>query len=176
MIFREANLKDLSNIAALHAQSWCENYSDVLSDEYLNKEVYDDRTKVWTDRLTMPSNNQFILVAEIDSILCGFICAFGAKHTDFGTIIDNLHVKSNIKGKGIGTKLLIEAAKWAVNNYKNDDLYLEVLEGNIKAIKFYESLGAKNIDISYWKTPCGNKVKEFIYSWGSPEALANKVN
>lgn len=174
MVFREACLKDLSDIAELHAQSWRENYSDVLSNKYLNEDIYGDRTKIWTDRLTKPTPNQFILIAEIDSVFCGFVCVFGANNPKFGTIIDNLHVKSNIKGQGIGTKLLIEAAEWAATNYKNDNLYLEVLEGNLKAIKFYESLGGKSVDIAYWHTPCGNKAKELIYSWGSPEKLANK--
>ena len=71
--------------------------------------------------------NQFILIAEINSVVCGFVCVFGANNPKHGTIIDNLHVKSSIKGQGIGTKLLVEAAEWAATNYKNDNLYLEVL-------------------------------------------------
>lgn len=174
MVIREAGIKDLSNIVELHAQSWRENYRDVLSNQYLNEDVYTDRTKIWTDRLMNPSQNQFILIAEIDTVFCGFVCVFGANNPKFGTIIDNLHVKSRFNGKGIGTKLLIEAAVWAATNYESDSLYLEVLEGNLKAIKFYKSLGGERVDIAYWHTPCGNKVKEFIYSWGSPEKLANK--
>jgi len=174
MVFREASLRDLSDIAELHAHSWRENYSDVLSNKYLNEDVYGDRTKIWTARLSKPSLNQFILIAEINSVICGFVCLYGANNSKFGTIIDNLHVKSSIKGQGIGTKLLVEAAQWATRNYKAENLYLEVLEGNLKAIKFYESLGGECIDTAYWHTPCGHKAKELIYSWGSPEKLANK--
>jgi len=174
MIFREAQIEDLQSIAELHAQSWRENYSDVLSDKYLNEEVYSDRTAVWEERFSSPAANQFVLIAEVDNEFCGFVCVFGANHPKFGTIVDNLHVKSNIKGKGVGTKLLVAAAKWAFIHYENERLYLEVLESNSKAIAFYEHLGGKNVDIAYWHTPCGNKVKEFIYSWGMPEKLANK--
>jgi GNAT superfamily N-acetyltransferase len=174
MELREASIGDLSNIEELHAQSWRENYNEVLSNSYLNEEVFSDRTNVWTARLTDPAANQFTLIAEIDSVFCGFVCVFGANHSKFGTIIDNLHIKSSIKGKVIGSKLLVAAAQWAVMHYKSESLYLEVLEVNIKAIKFYEFLGAKSIDISYWHTPCGNKVKEFIYSWGSPENLTKQ--
>ena len=175
MILREAHLKDLSNIAELHAQSWRENYSEVLSYTYLNVDVYADRTKIWTERLTNPSENQYILIAEIDHVFCGFVCVFGANDPKFGTIIDNLHVKSEIKGKGIGTQLILAAAGWAMRNYKKDNLYLEVLEVNTNAITFYEYLGGKNVDTAYWHTPCGNKVKEHIYSWGLPENLVNQV-
>ena len=175
MILREANLNDLSNIAKLHTQSWRENYSGVLSAEYLNEDVVSDRNKVWTERLTTPSANQYVLIAENNDDFCGFVCVFGAKHSKYGSIVDNLHVNSKIKGQGIGTKLLISAAKWAVTNYKDHELYLEVLENNKSAIGFYESLGGRKIDSAFWHTPCGNEVTEFIYSWGSPELLANKL-
>lgn len=174
MILREANIRDLSNITALHVKSWRENYRGTLSTEYLAEQVLADREKVWTERLTNPALNQYVLIAEADGFIAGFICVFGAIHPKYGSIIDNLHVNSSIKGQGLGTKLLIAAAKWAANHYQDHDLYLEVLASNEKAIGFYESLGAKNMDFSYWHTPCGNKVKEFIYSWGAAEILASK--
>ena len=175
MIIRKACLGDLSSIANLHAQSWCDNYRDVLSEEYLDKTVFADRQAIWTSRLNKPLTNQLVLVAEIDDHICGFICVFGDNHPTFGTIIDNLHVKPGNKGKGLGRHLLSGAASWAANNYKNTDLYLEVLESNTKAIGFYEYLGAKNIGSSYWHTPCGNQTKEFIYSWGLPETLVEEL-
>ena len=175
MEIRKANIRDLSSIVELHTQSWRENYSKVLSAKYLQEEIYADRKKVWMSRLTKPPANQLILIAELDNEFCGFVCVYGAKHREFGTIIDNLHVKSNSKGKGIGTKLIVAAAKWAVTNFENDNLYLEVLEVNSKAIKFYESLGGKKIDTAYWHTPCGNNAKELIYSWGLPKKLADKL-
>jgi len=174
MILREANLQDLTNIAELHAQSWRENYSEALSAEYLKQSVAEDRFKIWTERLSTPSINQYVLIAEDSGNFCGFVCVYGAKHPEYGTIIDNLHVKANIKGQGLGKKLLIAAAKWAASEYKEHDLYLEVLACNENAIRFYEYLGGQNIDTAYWHTPCGNKVKEYIYSWGTAETLAKK--
>ena len=175
MIFREATLEDLSNIAELHAQSWRENYREALPAEYLKESVSSDRKNIWTERLIAPSLNQHVLVAEDNGDLCGFICTFGANHPEYGSIVDNLHVSSKVKGQGIGTKLFIAAAKWASTNYKDYDLYLEVLECNENAIRFYNYLGGKNIGSAYWHTPCGNKVKELIYSWGKPEILANTL-
>ncbi|MBQ4846035.1 GNAT family N-acetyltransferase [Pseudoalteromonas sp. MMG005] len=173
MDIREASLKDLSNIARLHAQSWRETYGDVLRADYLNQQVLVERTAVWTKRLMKPSPNQYVLIAEDNTGFCGFICVYGGKHLKYGSIIDNLHVAKNCKGKGLGTKLLIAAASWAFVNYKNDGLYLEVLACNEQAIRFYKYHGGQNIDYGYWHTPCGNKVKEFIYGWESPSALAN---
>jgi ribosomal protein S18 acetylase RimI-like enzyme len=166
---REARLGDLANIAELHAQSWRDNYHAVLSADYLEKKVFTDREIVWTARLTKPQSNQLVLVAEFEGNFCGFICVLGANHPKYGTIIDNLHVKAGSKGQGTGSSLLTAAASWAMANYCGHDLYLEVLACNSNAIGFYESRGAQNIATAYWHTPCDNKVKEFIYSWGAAE-------
>ncbi|PKI17834.1 GNAT family N-acetyltransferase [Colwellia sp. 12G3] len=171
LVLREASLDDLANIAELHAQSWRDNYHSVLSADYLHDKVFAERAAVWTMRLTTPPSNQLVLVAEIDSTFCGFICVLGANHPKFGTIIDNLHVKLGSKGQGTGSCLLAAAASWSIENYSDHELYLEVLACNSNAIGFYEAKGGKNIKTAYWHTPCDNKVKEFLYSWGSPENL-----
>jgi len=173
MTIREANLKDLENIAGLHAQSWRDNYHSVLSAEYLNNRVFSEREVIWRARLSNPQSNQMVFVAETEDTFCGFICVLGANHPKYGTIIDNLHVKSSSKGQGTGSSLLAAAASWAIANYSGHHLYLEVLACNSKAIGFYESRGAQNIATAYWHTPCDNKVKEFIYSWGPAENLMN---
>jgi len=175
---REARLDDLANIAELHAQSWRDNYSEVLSADYLENKVSSEREILWTKRLTQPQHNQLVLIAEDDDVFSGFICVLGANHPKFGTIIDNLHVKANSKGQGTGSRLLSAAASWAIEHYTDHDLYLEVLACNSNAIGFYQAKGARNIDTAYWHTPCDNQVKEFIYSWGAPtnlvEGLSNK--
>lgn len=172
MVIREANVEDLANIAELHAQSWRDNYHTVLSADYLDKKVFSERKAVWTERFSNPKVSQLILVAEVEYVFCGFICIVGANHPTYGTIIDNLHVKPGNKGQGIGSALLSAAASWSIANYSDENLYLEVLECNPNAMGFYQAKGAKNIATSYWHTPCKNQVKEFIYSWGSPENLA----
>jgi len=168
---REACLDDLANIAELHAQSWRDNYNEVLSADYLDKKVFGEREALWTTRLTKPQSNQLVLIAEVDNIFTGFVCILGGNHPKFGTIIDNLHVKANSKGQGTGSRLLSAAASWAKEYYSDHDLYLEVLACNSNAIGFYQAKGGKNIDTAYWHTPCDNQVKEFIFSWGTPENL-----
>ena len=175
VIIREAHLGDLANIAQLHAQSWRDNYHPILSSDYLDKKVFAEREAVWTARFNKPQSNQLVLVAELAGVFCGFICVLGATHPEYGTIIDNLHVKASSKGQGTGSRLLAAAASWSMANYSGHDLYLEVLECNSRAIGFYQAKGAKNIATAYWHTPCDNKVKEFIYSWGDPDNLAKAL-
>jgi len=173
---RIATLEDLDNIAHLHATSWQENYHQVLAESYLKKDVFEDRLAIWTERLNNPVENQLVLLVEKkkdnnNNVFCGFICVFGAHHQQYGTIIDNLHITSDSKGKGLGTQLISAAAQWADEHYQQTGIYLEVLECNHKARGFYESLGARNDATAYWFTPCENKVKEFIYAWSTPKEL-----
>ena len=176
MNLRIAILDDLDNIAHLHATSWQENYNEVLAESYLKKEVFKDRLAVWTERLNNPVENQLVLVveqyeADKTNTFCGFICVYGNNHQQYGTIIDNLHITGDSKGKGLGTQLISAAAQWADKHYQDSGIYLEVLECNHKARGFYEALGAKNEATAYWYTPCENKVKEFIYAWSMPKEL-----
>ena len=91
--------------------------------------------------------------------LIGFICVYGNKIRQYGSIIDYLHVMSSNKGKGVGTSLILKASAWLQENYPNIGLYLEALADNKKAIGYYESIGAKKGDEAVWLAPCGSKVK-----------------
>ncbi len=174
--FTDATQVELSDIATLHAKSWQENYHQVLSANYLRDMVFSERNALWTERLTSAKSNQKIIVAKVDGKLAGFICVFAAHHKKYGTIIDNLHVAAPFKGCGIGTKLLLAAAKWAHQFDTDLPLYLEVLACNTKAMGFYASLGAQHIATAYWHTPCDNKTKEYVYSWPSAQALVMAVS
>jgi ribosomal protein S18 acetylase RimI-like enzyme len=173
MLIRPAKYSDLSNIAQLHAQSWRDNYHQVLEPEYLNNQVHADRAAVWQKRLQQPQENQLVLVAEVNQVFAGFICVFGDNHQIYGSIIDNLHVKFDNKGQRIGSRLMAAAAKWLMQHHPENSLYLEVLACNPKAIGFYESQGALYAATAYWQTPCHNQAKEYVYLWHSPKMLLN---
>jgi len=170
---RHAEQKDLDNIAKLHAQSWRENYAGELSADYLENKVEEERMAVWQARFDKPTNNQLVLVAEINEEFCGFICAFGQQHPQYGTVVDNLHVKAGFKGQKIGTRLLNAMALWAKSHYANLGVYLEVLACNTKAIGFYQSLGAALLEQKYWDAPCGSRVNEYAYGWDCPDLLVS---
>jgi GNAT superfamily N-acetyltransferase len=168
---KKATMTDLQYIANLHAKSWQENYHQVLCADYLKNKVLAERMVLWSKRLSTPASNQCVFIAVVDGELAGFICILGANHKTYGTIIDNLHVKANYQGQGLGTMLLNVAALWVSEYYPNLPLYLEVLACNPNAIGFYASLGATKVASAYWHTPCNNQAKEYVYAWPSPERL-----
>ena len=167
MEYRQAGLRDLEAIANLHAKSWQETYIGILSDEYLDKDVLQDRLDVWRKRLTNKSANQIVLLAEEVNNLLGFICL--VKSPSAKTILlDNLHVDSSYKGKGLGRQLIYRVLS-SMGELEGLSLYLEVLAKNENAIRFYEKLEGKRTKTNIWNSPCGSKVEEFVYLW--PSAL-----
>jgi ribosomal protein S18 acetylase RimI-like enzyme len=143
--FRKAELSDVSAIAKLHAKNWQENYRGVFSDTYLDTEVVSDRLVVWNKRLTKPANSQHVILAEEGEELLGFSCAYFNEDNTYGTYLDNLHVSSKAKGKGVGTKLMLRLSQDILRRDYNG-LYLWVIDNNISAIRFYNNIDGKALD------------------------------
>ena len=61
-------------------------------DEFLDGDVLTNRLDLWRSRLSHDRQDQFVYVAEADSHLLGFICAYGNANPAWGSLIDNLHV------------------------------------------------------------------------------------
>ena len=163
MNYRQASLSDLGAIASLHAKSWQETYVGILSDSYLTERVYQDRLEVWQNRLQQENQNQQLLLVEDGRVLVGFICLM-EQENESAILLDNLHIDSVYKGRGLAKKLIAKS----LSNFKNIKglrLYLEVLAKNSQAIYFYEKLLGERTDKGIWLAPCGNQVEEYIYSW-----------
>ncbi|MEK7247657.1 MAG: GNAT family N-acetyltransferase, partial [Chloroflexota bacterium] len=120
----------------LHAASWRFAYRGALSDEYLAGPIDEERLGVWLERLSEASANRFVVVAEEESQMAGFACAFGERDDRWGTLLDNLHVRREWQGKGIGRSLVAEVAKWCAKRNPDSGLYLSVLEQNARAQGF----------------------------------------
>lgn len=87
------------------------------------------------------------LIAEWDGQPGGYALFFGYYSTwaGQGLFLEDLFVREQFRGNGIGKALLASVAKIA----KQEQCYgvhWEVLDWNEKAIEFYKSLGAKFLD------------------------------
>ncbi|MBD1577762.1 GNAT family N-acetyltransferase [Vibrio sp. S11_S32] len=175
MQIREAEFTDYTQIAQLHASNWQQVYAGILDDDYLQNQLLDERKAIWQTRLTHPSLNQGILLIEQDDQLCGFVCLYGNHSFELGTMIDNLHVAKDYRGKGIGKQLLAEAATWANKHFSDIGLYLEVIEKNYAAKGFYHSIGGTHAGDPMWNAPDGSQVPCQTYTWASPKHLQQFV-
>lgn len=89
-----------------------------------------------------------VILAEWDGQVAGFALFFHNYSTFLtkpGLYLEDLYVKPDLRGHGIGKALLAELARLAVNRGCGR-LEWSVLDWNAPAIGFYESLGARPMD------------------------------
>ena len=138
---RAATAADAGLIGALHAASWRSAYRGFLSDAYLESEVEQDRVTHWQARLhEWPVENRLISIAERRGQPIGFVCAECRPDSNFGVLLDNLHVLPAHQGGGVGRRLIQAVRDWARQRGATQ-LYLYVINENAAAIGFYERQG-----------------------------------
>ena len=165
IIYRKADSTDAANIAHLHAESWRNTYSGILSDAYLDHDVFAERLSVWQNRFDSPRDNQYVLLAIKDDELAGFTCIYGDFDAEWGTLIDNLHVRPDLKGQGIGKQLMQKAFDWTHQNYPQNGVYLWVFEANLASRRFYEAMGGTNVERVLHHNEDGTEGYALRYAW-----------
>lgn len=177
MQYRDANLNDVEALADLHAKSWRDSFRGIFADEFLDGGVWDDRRSVWSERLSTPKPNQRVIVASDHGEICGFICAYGNESLKWGTFIDNLHVSTEIQGRGVGKHLMYLIGKWIEESFDHKGIYLEVLEANLQARNFYHRIGARHEETNLWLPPGSHeKVNDLLYVWENHLTLLDIPN
>jgi len=164
MTFRTATKKDAARIAALHARSWQTAYTNVLSDDYLENRVEKERLDYWTNKIENV-DNQWVLLAEEGNELIGFVCMIGDEDEKYGSLIDNLHVRPERKGKGLGKQLLLKGIEWAQGNFPDSGQYLWVYKVNHSAIGFYERMGGLCAELEMTENPDGGRAEVWRVVW-----------
>ena len=162
---RPAEFSDFEAIAKLHADSWRKTYRGILSDNYLDNEVGKDRLNTWYRRLKSPVESQIVTIATVDNMLAGFCCFYLDDDAIFGSLIDNLHVTSNLQRSGIGKMLVIDCAGKIYEKAKNKRMYLWVFEANKNARIAYERLGGTNFETIEKDNPDGTSSKTCRIVW-----------
>ena len=173
--FRIAEERDAKQIADLHATSWRRTYRGNFRDGFLDGDVSADRSRVWNERLTAPPDNQFVCVAEDESGISGFVCAFGDHDSQWGSFIDNLHVDIDRQGQGVGTRLMARAGQWLSERFLDSGVYLIVWERN-PARFFYERLGGRDTGRIEVENPGGGSGRYIRVAWDRPGAIVKWAN
>ncbi len=139
MLIRGANKSDFKVYLLLRREEE-KAYSEITGTEIRYPE--DDILKVEFTKI-LKSDNNFVLVAEEDSIVIGYIyvTCFRNQYSS-GGYIEDLFITEKFLRKGIATKLIL-AAKEKVNSQGFRKLQLSVNTKNKGALKLYEKLGFK---------------------------------
>ena len=159
-----AEPSDADAIAQLHARSWHTAYRGILSDEFLDGPLLADRLALWRARFAQERADQIVLVDEAAGHLQGFACAFLDEDPDWGTLLDNLHVVPEAKGRGLGRQLMSDVANRILKTNRTR-LHLWAFEQNHAARRFYERLGGVVTTTQAEFAPDGREVNAVRYCW-----------
>jgi ribosomal protein S18 acetylase RimI-like enzyme len=172
MKYREATALDVDAIAGLHADSWRRNYRGAYSEAFLDGDVFADRLAVWTGRLTQVRSSDYTIVGELDGNVLGFAHTISDADPTWGALLEDLHVSHDVKGQGIGTRLMAETAGALMRRRPSTGLYLTVLEQNTKAQAFYDARGGTCVGRKLGGPfPGGGTAVVLTYTWPDPSRL-----
>ncbi|WP_439239293.1 GNAT family N-acetyltransferase [Streptococcus suis] len=127
--------REMLGKAYVHWKSWQEAYADLLPKEFLKNTYTLERCQDWAVRY--PQN---ILIATIDDKVVGFACYGSSSQEDLQGAgeLYALYVLADYYNRRIGYQLM-QAALEKLQSYETVTLW--VLEGNARAIAFYEKVG-----------------------------------
>jgi ribosomal protein S18 acetylase RimI-like enzyme len=168
---RVAGVDDAGRVAELHADSWRRTYRGAYPDDFLDGDVLENRRRVWRSRLEQADLASETVVAIDDDRMVGFVHTILDESVQWGSLVDNLHVATDVHRHGIGRQLMARAATYVVSNGRSAGLYLRVLEQNTRAQAFYAALGGENVGRETSRSPAGNDVVAFCYVWPDADVL-----
>ncbi|MBL8962340.1 MAG: GNAT family N-acetyltransferase, partial [Gemmatimonadetes bacterium] len=113
---RAMTVDDIPGVARLHAASWRTAYRGVLSQEFLDRDLDQDRGAAWAARRDEISRGaEFGFVFEVpvggEAQAMGFAYVLPNADATYGHCLDNLHVAPEGRGLGIGGQLLSAVAQ-----------------------------------------------------------------
>ena len=170
--YRPAATDDAPGVAALHADSWRRHYRGSYPDEYLDGDVDGDRLAEWTARLSSPGPGDRTTVAvDGDGRIVGLVHTILHEDPRWGALLDNLHVRADLKRQRIGARLMALSAEAVLAGEPATGLYLWVLAPNRAAQAFYTSMGGTLRDYEPFDTPGGGRAVGIRVVWSDPSVL-----
>ncbi|QNU39537.1 GNAT family N-acetyltransferase [Geobacillus sp. 44B] len=167
MIIREAALSDAEGIAKVHVDCWRTTYKNIISDDFLNKLSYEQRTKLWVQNISREDN--YVYVAENEE---GQIIGFtdggkekSGKYPGYDGDVTSIYILKEYQGLGIGRKLLRQLFKKFISLNIHSSIVWVLKDNNSRF--FYERLGAKIVVDNEFIKIGNDNLKLIAYGWES---------
>lgn len=138
---RGATVEDAPAIAHVHVRSWQAAYRGLIDDAYLDSLDEAARSEGWSR--SIGSGRGHVLVAVIDDEVVGFTAFLASRDDDAEPgcgEVSAIYLLPEVWDRGIG-RALMDAALAGLADEGFDDATSWVLEGNERAIRFYERAG-----------------------------------
>lgn len=165
ILIRNATINDAEKVAEIKIEGWQTAYRGIIDDSFLdnmniNEEIEKRRNNI--------KDGVDIIVAEFNDEIVGF-CLYRnyiknpESYPNVDCEISSLYVKSSLKRKGIGTKLM-QYVIHKLQNQGKTKMILGCLKENYPSRAFYEKMGGKVLKTE--KITFGNKeYEEIIYEY-----------
>ena len=147
ILIRKANLNDLSYIQELNNELFnleLENYDPTLVKDW----AISNDGKIYFEDLI---NNHFVIVALLDNEIVGYLAGTINDKGSYENIqygeINNMFIKDNCRGYGVGRKLVNEFKAYCKDNNIND-LIVTASAKNLNAINFYKKNGFEDFNLT----------------------------
>ena len=128
--------------------------------------------RLWLERFQRPDDESFTIVAELDREVVGVAHTCLDRDPEWGALLDNLHVRFELKRQGVGRALVTETAAVLWQRRPSSGLYLWVLEQNTAAQAFYSAMGGVVVeDRLGGPFPGGGRAPVLRYAWPDPSVL-----
>jgi ribosomal protein S18 acetylase RimI-like enzyme len=159
---------DAAALAEVHVKAWRETYRGLLPDLYLERMSVAQHAQRWRRQLTRARTGEVVLAAEGPRGVIGY-CA-GAVVGGAEAEIFTLYLIKAAQGGGLGRRML-EMTALALAAQGARSLRLWVLNGNDRAMGFYEHLGG--VAVSERPSPgWSGAMRETAFRWSDIRALA----
>lgn len=147
IVIRRATIGDLKTIQELNNELFKlekENFDSTLID---NWPISKDGEKYFSDLIKY----HYVLIAEVNEEVVGYlVCSINEKVSyekiQYGEL-NNMFIKKQFRGLGIGRKLINTFINYCKNNNIND-IKVNASYKNVNAIKFYKIMGFSEFDLT----------------------------
>lgn len=155
---RAAGLADTSALAAIHVAAYEEAYRGLLPDEVIDERTEEVRLASWERRLASPAPREFVLVAEVDGRVAGFVSGRPAspeEDDDPARVAcwESMYMAPEHLGSGVG-QVLHDATLQAAAERGFSEVILFVFEANDRARGFFDKRG--------WTPDGGRRVSDDV--------------
>lgn len=133
---RVAGAGDAADVTRLHHRSLASTYSAFADAPDPSPTALDVWRSEWRDRITRGS----VIVAIIDGPVVGFVWYGADPDAPLVGQIHSIHADPTRRGLGIGRALLAAACR-TLGSQGRSTAHLWVVEGNERALRFYERAG-----------------------------------
>ena len=136
---------DAEGIASVHIESWQWAYRGLVPKKYLDEMPggYGDRVQRWRAILGRARAPEWTFLAEEAGLVIGFVSIGAARDDNLfaGTgEVCSLYLSEHASGTGLGRRLFASAEN-ALRSAGFTRATLWVLDGNVRARRFYEAAG-----------------------------------